>query len=83
MHEVLPPPPTHMQMVGLYKDPNGDTIFDKSKSTMATMNNNLQMQTIEGLRNKVTELEAIMASTGGGLSVRGQCDMYVCVCEKC
>ena len=68
----------YLQMVGLYKDPKGDTIFDKSKSTVGgTMNNNLQTQTIEGLKNKVTELEAIVASTGGSLVVR----FFVCVCE--
>ncbi len=58
-------------MVGLYTDPKGDTIFDNSKSTAVTMNNNLQTQTIEGLRGKVTELESIVASSGGGLVVRG------------
>ena len=60
-------------MVGLYKDPEGDTIFDNSKSTAGgttVMNNNLQTRTIEGLKGRVTELEAIVASTGGGFAVR-------------
>ena len=49
-----------MQMVGLYKDPKGETIFEKSSpSTTAP---DFQSQTIEDLQKRVSELEAIVAS---------------------
>ena len=49
-----------MQMVGLYKDPKGEKIFEKS--TLSTATPNFQSQTMEDLKKRVTELEAIVAS---------------------
>ena len=57
-HDELP-----VQMVGLYNDPEGDTIFDRSNKTSTSANNNLQTQTIEGLKKRVIELEAIITSS--------------------
>ena len=49
-------------MVGLYKDPKGERIFDKS--TLSTATPNFQSQTMEDLKKRVTELEAKVASKG-------------------
>ena len=47
-------------MVGLYKDPKGEKIFEKS--TLSTATPNFQSQTMEDLKKRVTELEAIVAN---------------------
>ena len=61
-------------MVGLYKDPKGERIFDKSKSSgSVTCTTNFQTQTMEDLKKRVKELEAIVAS-------KGVSDVCVCVC---
>ena len=44
-----------IQMVGLYKDPKGETIFTKGTCTVT---NNLPTQTIDELKKRVTPLEA-------------------------
>ena len=48
-------------MVGLYKDPKGKRIFDKSKKSVNSTNS--QIKTVEDLKKRVTELEAIVATT--------------------
>lgn len=51
-------------MVGLYKDPEGETIFDKinSNSLATTANNSEHGKTIQSLRSRVMELESIIAT---------------------
>lgn len=46
-------------MVGLYRDPDGSTIFNKSSKVTTSNTDNLQMHTIEGLKKRITELEVI------------------------
>ena len=48
-----------MQMVGLYKDPKGERIFTKG-----TVTSNLPTQTMDELKKRVTELEAIVVKSG-------------------
>ena len=56
-------------MVGLHKDPNGERIFSEGSVT-----NNLPTPTMDELKKRVTELEAIVVNTGVG-------DVCVCVCR--
>ena len=46
-------------MVGLYKDPKGEKIFMKG-----TVTTNLPTQTMDELKKRVTELEAIVVNKG-------------------
>ena len=51
-----------IQMVGLYRDPEGETIFEKSsKSIPASSTSNHQTQTIDSLRGRIKELEDTVA----------------------
>ena len=59
-------------MVGLYKDPKGERIFDSDGAVTAAGTTIFENQTVEDLRKRVRELEAVIASKG----VSGS----VCVC---
>ena len=47
-------------MIGLYKDPEGSTIFEKSEGQGSMPASNFQTQTIDSLKQRVKDLEEIV-----------------------
>ena len=48
---------THTQMVGLYQDPEGKTVFSRTDPSHANMPHTSDKGTIESLRRQVQELK--------------------------
>ena len=50
-----------LQMVGLYKDPHGDNIFDSNSNNLKNQAKNLEEENyVNSLRNEIMELEEML-----------------------